>query len=47
MDKPPLRTEAIAELEWVIAWLKADEPLSIAAVMLAGIAARLKGQRPR
>lgn len=47
MDRPSLRSEAIADLEWVLAWLKNDEDLLIAALMLAGVVARLRGKKHR
>jgi hypothetical protein len=45
MPTDALRAQAIADTEWVLAWLKNDEPLSVAAVSLAAIAARLTGKK--
>ena len=47
MDTPPLRTEAIAELERVLKWLRDDEPLPMAGVVTAKLALRLLGKKPR
>ena len=46
MDKLDLRTQAIADAEWVLAWLRNDEDLLVAAVVLATIAKRLKSGKP-
>jgi hypothetical protein len=45
MPTDSLRAQAIADTEWVLAWLKNDEPLSVAAVSLAAIAMRLTGKK--
>ena len=45
MPSETIRSKAIADTEWVLAWLKNDEDLLVAAASLAGIAARLMGKR--
>lgn len=41
----PNREQAIADVEWVLAWLKNDEPLPVAACALTAIVLRLTGKR--
>lgn len=47
MPSEPIRSEAIAEIERVLAWLRADEPLPMAGCVLAKVSLRLLGKRPR
>lgn len=43
----PLRSEAIKEIERVLSWLRADEPLPMAGCVLGKTALKLMGKRPR